>query len=121
MNEEMTTKASTQTGPQAEPETIPAEPKPSEPGQDVGWVRASPSQVARTVVIALLTAVVVLGALFLLWQVRTFIGWFVIALFLAAVLNPAVNWLQRRHRLMKRPLAIGLTYLGVLVALLLDE
>ena len=112
MNEERTTKASTQ----AEP---PAEPKPSESSQDVGWVRASPSQVARTVVIALLTAVVVLGALFLLWQVRTFIGWFVIALFLAAVLNPAVNWLQRRHRLMKRPLAIGLTYLGVLVALLL--
>jgi predicted PurR-regulated permease PerM len=113
MNEEKTTNASTQ----AEPETIPTE--PSESSQDVGWVGASPSQVARTVVIALLTAVVVLGALFLLWQVRTFIGWFVIALFLAAVLNPAVNWLQRRHRLMKRPLAIGLTYLGVLVALLL--
>jgi predicted PurR-regulated permease PerM len=73
----------------------------------------------RTVAVALLTAAVVLGAFFLLWQVRTFIGWFVIALFLAAVLNPAVNWLQRRHRLMKRPLAIGLTYLGVLVALLL--
>jgi predicted PurR-regulated permease PerM len=62
---------------------------------------------------------VVLGAFFLLWQVRIFIGWFVIALFLAAVLNPAVNWLQRRHRLMKRPLAIGLTYLALLVALLL--
>jgi predicted PurR-regulated permease PerM len=61
----------------------------------------------------------VLGALFLLWQVRTFVGWLVIALFLAAVLNPAVNWLQRRHRLMKRPLAIALTYLGVLVGLLL--
>src|ERR671910_3112928 len=58
-------------------------------------------------------------AFFLLWQVGTFIGWFVIALFLAAVLNPAVNWLQRRHRLMKRPLAIALTYLGLLVALLL--
>jgi predicted PurR-regulated permease PerM len=43
----------------------------------------------------------------------------VIALFLAAVLNPAVNWLQRRFRLINRPLAIGLTYLGVLVALLL--
>jgi predicted PurR-regulated permease PerM len=66
-----------------------------------------------------LTTTVVLGALFLLWQVRTFIGWFVIALFLAAVLNPAVNWLQRRHRLMKRPLAIALTYLGILVALIL--
>jgi hypothetical protein len=39
----------------------------------------------RTVVIALLTTAVVLGAFFLLWQVRTFIGWFVIALFLAAV------------------------------------
>jgi len=34
------------------------------------------------------------------------------------VLNPAVNWLQRRHRLIKRSLAIALTYLGVLVALL---
>jgi predicted PurR-regulated permease PerM len=75
--------------------------------------------VVRTVAIALLTTAAVLGALFLIWQVRTFVGWLVISLFLAAVLNPAVNWLQRRHRLMKRPLAIGLTYLGVLVALLL--
>ncbi|HKH36593.1 MAG TPA: AI-2E family transporter [Rubrobacter sp.] len=89
------------------------------PSQDVGWARASTSQVVRTVAIALLTTAVVLGALFLLWQIRTFIGWFVISLFLAAVLNPAVNWLQRRHRLMKRPLAIALTYLGVLAALLL--
>jgi len=83
------------------------------------WVRISPNQVMRTVVIALLTAAVVLGALFLIWQLRTFVGWFVAALFLAAVLNPAVNWLQRRHRLIKRPLAIGLTYLGLVVALLL--
>jgi predicted PurR-regulated permease PerM len=74
--------------------------------------------VIRTVTIALLTTAVVLGAFFLIWQVRTFVGWLVIALFLAAVLNPAVNWLQRRHRLIKRPIAIGLTYLGVLVALL---
>src|SRR3712207_5642155 len=88
------------------------------PRQDAGWVRASPSQVVRTVAVALLTAVVVLGALFLLWQVRTFVGWFVVALFLAAALNPAVNWLQRRHRLIKRPLAIALSYLGVLAALL---
>ena len=67
----------------------------------------------------MLTAAMVLGAFFLLWQVRTFVGWFVIAHFLAAVLNPAVNWLQRRHRLIKRPTAMGLTYLGVLVGLLL--
>jgi predicted PurR-regulated permease PerM len=88
------------------------------PSQKAGWAHAPTSQVARTVAIALLTAVVVLGALFLLWKVRTFIGWFVISLFLAAVLNPAVNWLQRRHRLVKRPIAIALTYLGVGVALI---
>ena len=84
----------------------------------VVWVRVSPSQVIRTVVIALMTAAVVLGAFFLLWQVRAFVGWFVIALFLAAVLNPAVNWLQQRHRLIKRSLAILLTYVGLVVALL---
>src|SRR5215211_4473822 len=104
---------------QAEPQSAPTEPNASVPSAGVVWVRISPSQVVRTVVIALLTAAVVLGALFLLWKVRTFVGWFVIALFLAAVLSPAVNWLQRRHRLIKRPLAIALTYLGVVVVLLL--
>src|SRR4051812_48965199 len=66
------------------PQTQAAEaglPMPGDPG--VTWVRIAPSQVMRTVAIALLTAAVVLGALFLIWQVRTFIGWFVIALFLA--------------------------------------
>src|SRR5215203_3978732 len=86
-----------------------------------GLVRLSlpTSQVARTVAVALLSAAVVLGGLFMIWQVRTFIGWLVIALFLAAVLNPAVNWLQRRHRMVKRSLAIILTYLGVVVLLVL--
>ena len=103
----------------AKPETTPTLPAAPVPmSKDVGWAGAPTSQVVRTVAAALLTVVLVLVALFLLWQVRTFIGWLVIALFLAAVLNPAVNWLQRRHRLIKRPLAIGLTYLGVLVLLL---
>jgi predicted PurR-regulated permease PerM len=115
---DMSQQRDTQAEPQAEPKTAPTEPNSSVPSSGVVWVRISPSQVLRTVVIALLTAAVVLGTLFLLWQVRTFIGWFVIALFLAAVLNPAVNWLQRRHRLIKRPLAIALTYLGLVVALL---
>jgi predicted PurR-regulated permease PerM len=110
--------ADSQAQPQAKPETVPAEPNGSVPSQDGGWAHAPTWQVARTVAVALLTAAVVLGAFFLIWQVRTFVGWFVIALFLAAVLNPAVNWLQRRHRLIKRPLAIALTYLGVLVGLL---
>src|SRR5215208_366394 len=119
MNEEQNPQRDSKPQPQAQPETTPTEPNASMPSKDGGWAGASPTQVMRTVAVALLTAAVVLGVFFLLWQVRTFIGWFVIALFLAAVLNPAVNWLQRRHRLIKRPLAIGLTYLGVLVALLL--
>jgi predicted PurR-regulated permease PerM len=119
MNENEKPQGNSQPEPQAQPEPTPTAPNASMPNKDAGWAGASPTQVMRTVAVALLTAAVVLGAFFLLWQVRTFIGWFVIALFLAAVLNPAVNWLQRRHRLMKRPLAIGLTYLGVLVALLL--
>src|SRR5215212_6639404 len=119
MNKERATQKGTGAEPQPKPKTIPKEPNGSVPSKDVGWARASTSPVIRTVAVALLTTAVVLGALFLIWQVRTFIGWLVIALFLAAVLNPAVNWLQRRHRLMKRPIAIALTYLGVLVALLL--
>src|SRR5215210_6794483 len=118
-NRQRDSKPEPQAEPRAQPETTHTEPNASMPSEDAGWAGASPIQVMRTVAIALLTAAVVLGAFFLLWQVRTFVGWFVIALFLAAVLNPAVNWLERRHRLMKRPLAIGLTYLGVLVALLL--
>ena len=91
------------------------------PGDQEGvvWVRVAPSQVVRTIAVALLTAAVVLGGLFLIWQVREFVGWFVIALFLAAVLDPPVNWLQRRHRMVKRSLAIVLVYLGVLVGLVL--
>src|SRR5215217_7139180 len=118
MNEEKATQRDSRAEPQARPPMVSAGPSAPMPSQDAARRRASPSQVARTVAIALLTAAVVLGALLLLWQVRTFIGWFVIALFLAAALNPAVNWLQRRHRLIKRPLAIALSYLGVVVALL---
>src|SRR5215208_3039641 len=122
LNEETETQRDTQrdtaTEPQPKPETTPTAPNASLPSQGAGWARASTSQVIRTVAVALLTTVVVLVAIFLLWQVRTFIGWLVIALFLAAVLNPAVNWLQRRHRLVKRPIAIALTYVGLVVALL---
>src|SRR5918993_396969 len=118
MNEEETPQRDSKSEAQAQPETTPTEPNASVPSKDAGWAGASPTQVMRTVAVGLLTAAVVLGAFFLLWKVRTFVGWFVIALFLAAVLNPAVNWLQRRHRLIKRPIAIGLTYLGVVVALL---
>ncbi len=94
--------------------------KPSSPissDEGVVWVRFAPSQVVRTIVIALLTAAVVLGALYLLWQIRTFIGWCVLALLLAVVLNPAIDWLQRRR--VPRTLGIVLTYLGMVAALIL--
>jgi hypothetical protein len=91
--------AKPQTDTWAGPQTAPMETNASMPNKDVGWAGAPTSQVVRTVAAALLTTAVVVGALFLIWQVRTFLGWLVIALFLAAVLNPAVNWLQRRHRL----------------------
>jgi hypothetical protein len=109
----------TQAGPQARPRTAPADLNASLPSTGVVWVRISPSQVMRTVSIALLTAAVVLGALLLLWQLRTFVSWLVAALFLTAILNPAVNWLQRRHRMIQRLLAVVLTYLGLVVTLLL--
>jgi predicted PurR-regulated permease PerM len=113
------TQAKPGTDAQTKPQRAPfAESNGSVPSGAVVWVRISPSQVMSTVVITLLTTAVVCGAFFLLWQVRTFVGWFVIALFLAAVLDPVVSWLQRRHRLIKRPLAIVLTYLGLVVALL---
>ena len=122
MDEEKVSQKDSQTEQQERSQTkspeVPAEPSADPPTRDVGWAGAPPSQVVRTVAVALLTTAVVLGALFLLWQVRTFVGWFVISLFLAAVLNPAVNWLQRRHHLIKRPLAIALIYLGLVVALL---
>ena len=83
-------------------------PTPSDEG--VVWVRIAPSQVVRTVAVALLTAAVVLGTLFLLWQVRTILGWGILALFLAVVLNPAVDWLQRRG--VRGTLRNPLTFLG---------
>jgi predicted PurR-regulated permease PerM len=68
----------------------------------------------RTVVVVILTAAVVLGGLYLLWQLRQIAVWFVLSLFLAAALNPLVNRLQRRH--IKRSIAVLLVYVGLLVA-----
>jgi predicted PurR-regulated permease PerM len=123
MDEEKTSQSNQQAKPGAKTEKgssqpIHTQPDSTGPSKDAGWAGAPTSQVVRTVAAALLTIVVVLVALFLIWKVRTFVGWFVIALFLAAVLNPAVNWLQRRHRLIKRPIAIALTYVALVVVLL---
>src|SRR5829696_232150 len=67
--------AESQEQPKARSPVVPAEPSAYPLTRDIGWASASISQVVRTV--ALLTTVVVLAALFLLWKVRTFVGWFV--------------------------------------------
>ncbi len=75
-----------------------------------------PSQVtARTVFVVVMTALAIVGGLYLLWQVRQIIQWLVIALFLAVALSPAVDWLNRRR--VPRIAAILLVYLALLLAL----
>src|SRR5215207_9418393 len=97
--------AKPQTDTWAGPQTAPMETNASgSPSKDVGWAGAPISQVVRTVAAALLTTAVVVGALFLIWQVRTFLGW--------------SKKIQRRHRLIKRPITIALTYVGLVVGLL---
>src|ERR671916_3418847 len=61
---------------------------PTASDEGVVWVRIAPSQVVRTVAVALLTAAVVLGALFLLWQVRTLLRWGVLPPFLGGGAHP---------------------------------
>ena len=90
----------------------PRVPMGTSPGGDLP--SRSRSQVTpRTVVVVVLTAVAVLAALYLLYTLQQIVRWLVIAVFLAAALNPLVNWLQRRH--VPRGLAIGLVYLALLL------
>jgi predicted PurR-regulated permease PerM len=68
----------------------------------------SPRAVATTV----LTAVLVVLALYLIYLLRKPIGWLLIATFLAIALSGPVNVLSRR---MKRGFAITLVYLGLML------
>ena len=67
----------------------------------------------RSVAVVILTAVAVLGGIYLLWRVRQVMVWFAIALFVAVALDPAVNWLQRAR--IKRNAAILLAYSALLL------
>jgi predicted PurR-regulated permease PerM len=66
-----------------------------------------------TVVVVILTALLVLGALYLLWQLSDIIKWVFVAAFLAVALNPAVRWLQRRR--VPRLAAIGIVFLALVL------
>ena len=70
----------------------------------------------RTVVVVILTAVAVLGGVYLLWRVREVIVWCAIAVFVAVALDPAVSWLQRAR--IGRMTAIFLAYLGLLLGMM---
>jgi predicted PurR-regulated permease PerM len=66
----------------------------------------------RAVATTVLTAVLVVLALYLVYLLRKPIGWLLIATFLAIALSGPVNFLHRR---MKRGFAITLVYLGLLL------
>ena len=69
------------------------------------------SQVSvATVVRVVLVAAVVSAALYFVYLVRSVVGLFLIAVFLAVAIAPAVNWLD--HRRLPRWLAILLVYLA---------
>jgi predicted PurR-regulated permease PerM len=71
---------------------------------------------ARTVFTVLAIVISVAVVLEVLWAARHILTWVFISLFLALALNPAVDWLQRRG-VRRRGLAVGITYLGVFVAI----
>src|SRR5215471_2324429 len=68
---------------------------------------------ARLVLVALLTTLGFLIALWLVYQLQTIIVWSILALFLTVGLRPAVDWLTSRRA--PRALAILLAYLGLIV------
>ncbi|MFT4035868.1 MAG: AI-2E family transporter [Patulibacter sp.] len=68
-------------------------------------------QVSRTALIATLTVVAVVLALGLLYQLRTPLGWMVLAAFIAVTVSGPVNWLAQK---LPRGGAITLTYFGLL-------
>src|ERR671935_791048 len=67
---------------------------------------------ARTVFTVLAIVLSVAAVLEVIWISRHVLTWILISLFLALALNPAVEWLQR-HRVRRRGVAVGITYLGV--------
>jgi predicted PurR-regulated permease PerM len=70
---------------------------------------------ARTVFTVVGIVLAVVALLEVLWISRHVLSWILISLFLALALNPAVEWLQR-HRIRRRGAAVGITYLGVTLA-----
>jgi predicted PurR-regulated permease PerM len=73
--------------------------------------RADPLAV-RTIARIVLTALLIVGAIYLVWLLRTPIGYVILATFIAITLSGPVNLLARR---MRRGIAIAIVYFCVLV------
>src|SRR5919204_3182367 len=76
----------------------------------------APVPSTRAIAKVILVAVAILGALYLLYQVRSIVKMLFIAIFLAVALGPAVDFYQRRARV-PRGLAILLVYLTIIGAI----
>jgi predicted PurR-regulated permease PerM len=74
-----------------------------------------PQVTPRTVLVVLLTALALFGALYLLRQLQDIVRWLVIGIFLAVALTPIVDRLEQNR--VRRSLAILLVYLALLLAL----
>ncbi len=77
--------------------TVPPESRPSIIGEEAGTPSPRPERLQltpRIVLVVMLTALTLLGALYLLWELREILRWIAVALFLAVALNPAIDWLE---------------------------
>jgi len=75
-------------------------------------VRSSEALPARTIARIVLTAILVVLALYLVFLLRRPIGWLLVATFLAVALSGPVNFLSRH---MRRGFAITIVYFGLLL------
>jgi len=76
-------------------------------------VSSGPDLSVRTIVRVVAVVVVAAFALYLVYLLRTPIGWVFMATFIAVALSAPVNWLSRH---MRRGLAIAVVYLGLVAA-----
>lgn len=85
---------------------------PETPNVPLGPTTIVTSSAARQIVRNVLVILTVLGVLYLVYLLRTPLGWLVLATFLAVAVSGPVNLLSRY---MKRGAAIALTYIGLLL------
>ena len=74
-------------------------------------IRFRPRAVLSVLGVILVTAIV----LEVVWVTRSVLIWVLIAVFLAMALNPAVDWLARRH--IRRGIAVAIVFVGAILVI----